>query len=1083
MYYTDFQVTQDVVVKFKKVPTLICVSLGLILTAVVSYYWYAQVSELEQKRFETEALQLNDLLEDQLQNIRNRVIAVAALFDASEVVTEKEFTSFCNAIPQSGKSLRALEWAPKLKENQLEQYEEQGRKLHPDYSIKITRGLGHPQYYFPILYITPLLTNEGVFGYDLASSKVRYAAISAAINENKPVASGVVDLKQSPGTPSVLIFTPVYEKGAKTKDMSTAMGVVGGIIDFNELVNDTISRSQHSWIGIRIYSEIDGQDKLISGSKLNAPDEVSIKQDFQINFSGTVLHVEYYSNKSYFASDIAWVGPLIIVFCLLLTAGITVYLNQLIAREEITQELVRNRTAELKKYSDEVRLIYQVISIYAETKDINIILQKCIQIICEVTGWPIGHVYEVDKNKLKPMQIWRLDDESRNQEFYETTMKTFFEMGVGLPGRVWKKKGAPIWILDIADDVNFPRGKVCEQCGLHSAFGFGVNVSGEVKYIFEFFCYDYIQEDQELLSICDIIRQQSNRFLDKQQVEAKLVVSEEQNRLILDTAGEGIYGLDIEGHGTFVNPAALKMLGFALEDLLGKEMHPLIHHHDANGRELSTDHCPIHKTLRDGVEVRRRGEFFWRKDGSSFPVEYLSTPIIKDGALVGAVITFNDITEETQAQKRLEYLATHDNLLGLPNRTTFEKMLTKVMETKNGHVVAFILLYLDLDNFKEVNDSLGHNIGDELLKQVVQRVRNTVGELALLGAVGGDEFAVVIQGDSDENKIRVICHKLLASIKEVFIIDDNYISTSISIGAIAYPGGGDTADVLIRNADIAMSQVKKSGRNNYRIYDKEIEAGYQRYLYLKNSLARAVEEQQLSLLYQPVVDIKSEKIVGVEALMRWEDPTLGKILPDEFIKLAEETGEIHKIGFWLLETALNHLTIINNHSSSIKSFAINLSPMQLVPKSFANELIRIVESYRLGSEQIVLEVTEHDLPENLEVIENAIRKFIEHGYRLYIDDFGTGSSSLARLNSIPFSGVKVDHSFVRNLPHDTASTAIIDVVMVLSKSLNVDVVVEGVERQDQLDYLRKSGCIKVQGFYYYKPMSLEQLLEHLKNQN
>lgn len=1069
--------------KFRTLPTTICVLIGLVLTAVVGYYWYAQVGEVQQKRFEAEVVKLNDQLEDQLQAAKNNLNAIAAFYDSSQEVSHDEFQTFSRVLFNKSKIIDAFEWAPKLTQGQLAAFTAKARQIDPDYKIRSLSDTKHPFYYFPIYYIEPAtVQNIRVYGNDLASQAELYTVIKAAITSDKITATKPV--QNSAGLYTSLFVQPVYLHDTTQKNMMTAQGIVIAVVDIHKLVQVVADYKTFHKIGITLYDNSnEAKPIILSSATHNIPLDNRIVKRYDFDFANLALHVDYYADINAYIADLAWVGPIIIILGILLTLALTIYLNQLLNREEITKELVDKRTHELQVYSNEMKLIYQVISIYAETKELNIILKKCLDLICDTMGWPVGHIYQFEDGHLKPTDIWKIDDKERNKEFYAVTMDTQFDPGNGLPGRVFSQGGEPAWVLDIQTDTNFIRAKVCNQLDLHSAFGFGITVKNQVKYVFEFFSYETLVEDEGMNNVCNIIRQQSERYLEKQLMQIQLLESEERTRLLLNSAGEGIYGLDLKGCVTFINPAALEMLGYEYDEIIGQQSHGLIHYKHIDGEDYPIEACPMHKAIHEGREENIYGEYLWRKNGTAFPVEYISRPIYKEGEIVGAVVNFSDITDEINAKQELEFAATHDSLLSLPNRSFFENKLQKVLRDLEGTQERFALLHLDIDNFKDINDSLGHKVGDQLLIRVAKRLQNCLSEDDVISRLAGDEFAVLVFGDVDEHRIRVLCHKILTRIREIFIIDDNYISITASIGASIYPMGGMSSELLIRNADISMYHTKKNGKNSYQIYDDVIAGAYNRYLHLKTFLPRAVERDELFVMYQPIVDHRTEKVVGLETLLRWRHPELGLISPAEFIDVAEEIGEIHKIGFWLLDKAFHDLKEINSVTTSIKSLAVNISPLQLVPKGFVNQIVSILTRYQLQSKQIIIEITEKDLPEKLEAVESSLNKLHQQGYRLYIDDFGTGSSSLSRLNSIAFSGVKIDKSFIDNVPHDPGSCAIVDVVMTLSKKLKVDVVAEGVETEEQLNYLRQVGCPKIQGFYYSKPLMLEQLLLYLRDTN
>jgi diguanylate cyclase (GGDEF)-like protein/PAS domain S-box-containing protein len=1084
--------------RIKVLPVITCLVMGIIVTSIVGYFWYSQVKELQQKRFDNSVLQLNDYLEDELALVQSDVKSLRGFFDASEYVSADEFAIYSKVLIGSSNIIRALEWAPKLRYSDVKTYEIKAQKAHSEFHIFPIPKNKQPPYIFPVYYIEPLLTNEGAFGFNLASNPMRYAAIIKSIDANSLVSSKSIELKQSPGNYATLVFLPIYSKNITEKSIESARGVVLAVVDLQKVVTLVINKSQDHSVGIKLFEIDQGKNNLIASSLHDIPKNKRISKNIQIGFGGRVWDVQYYSNKDYYADDVSWVGLLIIALGLLITIILAVYINQILMRVELTRSLVKERTKELdqlnqnlkievdiskekevriQEYSDEIKLVYDMISIYAKDEPIEVSLLKSLKTICNATRWPIGHVYENINGMLKPTHLWVLDDRSKNKEFHNVTMKKDFVSGEGLPGMVLEGEGRAVWVLDVANSSNFPRAKICQDLKLHNAFAFGISVADEVKYILEFFSYNTLEENDRLTRICEVIRKQTGRLLDKKVIEQQLSESEEQNRLILQSAGEGIYGLDLEGNGTFINPAALEMLGYHSNELIGKGMHAIIHNKYADGSIYQKENCPMHKSLEEGTTEHSRGEVFWHKNGTCIPVEYLSTPMRKGEELVGVVVMFSDISNELKAEERLEHMATHDSLLDLPNRTYFELYLQNLIDEYKEKEQQFAILYLDLDNFKDVNDSLGHSIGDGLLKSITDSIRHCIGPNDLLARLGGDEFAILITSALKSHELRIYCSRIIEALKQVYIIEDNYISIGVSIGVAVFPAAGNTAELLTRNADIAMYRVKRKGKNNYKIFDDKLNRDYLRYLELKRSLKPGIEHREFQLLYQPVYDLESNQVVGAEALVRWNHTSLGMIFPDEFIDIAEDNGDIHVLGLWILERALLDLKNFHAQGFEFDVYTINVSPLQLVPKLFTKEIFEMLKLNQLTTNEIVIELTEKDLPGNLGAVEESLTKLQKAGIRIYIDDFGTGSSSLVRLKKIPFSGLKIDFSFVSQLPDDEESKAIIDVIMTLAERFKVDVIAEGVETKEQAEYLRSIGCPKAQGFYFSRPVTVNEFLK------
>jgi len=568
--------------------------------------------------------------------------------------------------------------------------------------------------------------------------------------------------------------------------------------------------------------------------------------------------------------------------------------------------------------------------------------------------------------------------------------------------------------------------------------------------------------------------------------EAERLEHQEQYGLLLNSTAEGIYGVDTQGICTFVNPACLRMLGYQhMEDMIGKAVHELIHHTYPDGKPYPMEDCVVRVSTLEGKSSHSDQDVHWRADGSSFPVEFWSHPIYRHGRLDGAVVTFIDITERRAAAEQIENLAFYDPLTRLPNRRLLLDRLQQALAYNSRSSMKGALLFIDLDNFKAINDTLGHDIGDMLLMQVAQRLVSCVREGDTVARLGGDEFVVMVEDLGTETLetaalAEAVGEKILAALNKPYQLGEHgYIGTP-SIGVTLYSDYLQSPEDLLRQADIAMYQAKKAGRNTLRFFDPAMQDSINLLVALEGELRKAIDKRQFQLHYQIQVD-SSLRPLGAEALIRWIHPERGLISPSQFIPLAEETGLIYPIGLWVLEQACAQLKKWESNALTCDLvLAVNVSAKQFRTTDFVDQVQTAVLRDGIAPHRLKLELTESLLLENTESVIVTMNALNEIGVQLSLDDFGTGYSSLQYLKQLPLDQLKIDQSFVRDLATDSSDKAIVETIIAMAKSLGLDVIAEGVETEEQRQFLLGKGCTRFQGYLFSMPISVEQFEELLK---
>lgn len=556
----------------------------------------------------------------------------------------------------------------------------------------------------------------------------------------------------------------------------------------------------------------------------------------------------------------------------------------------------------------------------------------------------------------------------------------------------------------------------------------------------------------------------------------------ERAQVTLNSIGDAVISTDKSDNVTYLNVVAERLTGWTGVEAFGKSLEQVFHIIDATTREVAPN--PMARAMQEDQTVALTPNcVLIRRDGTESAIEDSAAPIHDPrGQVIGAVMVFHDVSEARAMALRMSYLAQHDSLTDLPNRIMFNDRLDQAVALADRQKNKIGVLYLDVDRFKHTNDTLGHHIGDSLLKAVADRLRDCVRTSDTVSRQGGDEFVVLLPQITDIQHAEFIAHKILVAMRAPYIVDHHELHFTASIGIAIYPDDGMDVDALLKKADFAMYQAKDSGRDNCQFYKSELNVRSVERHAIESCLRSALQQQEFVLHYQPRISLQTGAIVGVEALIRWDRPKLGLVPPADFIPVAGETGLIVPIGRWVLLEACRQAREWQDAGLPPSPIAVNISAVELRRFDFVASVRSALRKTGLKPECLELELTETFLMQDEKITDATMRALKDMGVRMALDDFGTGYSSLSYVKRLPISCLKIDQSFVRSLGSvdDTDDASIVSAVINMGRSLHMSVVAEGVETAAQLSVLKELGCPEAQGYYFSRPVPQGEIAQLLR---
>ena len=711
----------------------------------------------------------------------------------------------------------------------------------------------------------------------------------------------------------------------------------------------------------------------------------------------------------------------------------------------------------------------------SESRSIEDTLPLLIRTICEAMGWVYGAywTWDPDTSGLRRGGWWCEFEPNFDpaDAHWWTELATIDSHG--LLGAAWLAQRCT-WVTDIAPLPQFKREPSCRKLGFRSGYAFPVTTQDEQLGVMEFFARDRREPDEALLEVSGALSHQIGQFIRRKQAEESLQQSEQQLRAVFDNADVGIAMTDLRMRYVRVNDRYCSLVGYTREELL--QMHTSDVNLKANVPAMRAFRARTVREQLPGVRIEKQ---LVRKDGSLVWIS-MATSVVRarDASPRYYIAVMQDITESKRAAEALKRseeefrrLAQYDILTGLPNRALFYDRLNRAMSqaARDGSIVAVV--FIDIDRFKHVNDTLGHAAGDELLKQLSERFCKCVRSEDTVGRLSGDEFAIVLTHLTNPQDAATVANKVIEALNRPFQLQGTDLFVTASLGITVYPSDSPDQDTLIRNADVAMYRAKERGRNNYQFYTPEMNRRTREMLDMESALRRALERDEFVLHYQPKVSLRSARVTGVEALLRWHRPEQGLIAPAEFMPLLEETGLIVRAGEWVLHAVCRQLHEWRTSGAPLLPVAINLSARQFLAPDLGPVIKCALEQHALDPRLLEVEITESSIMADAEEAIRTLEYLQSLGVGIAVDDFGTGYSSLAYLKRFPLRALKIDRTFVRDITTDPDDATITQAVISMAHSLQLKVIAEGVETAAQLAFLMRYGCDEIQGFLFSRPVS------------
>jgi diguanylate cyclase (GGDEF)-like protein/PAS domain S-box-containing protein len=977
-------------------------------------------------------------IEKRIFRYENALLGGIAYFHGSENVNRQEWHNYVEAL-QTKKyypGFQGIGFAVMLTPEEIDPFVKKVRTK--DYASFTFKPAGKREHYSTILYLEPMdKRNIKAIGYDMFSNPVRRKAMERARDTGLPSVSRKVTLVQEIDADvqaGFLMYLPLYKTRTVPKTIEARreelIGFVYSPFRMNDLM-DTLLNTKHPLLNFEIYDNPNPTEEHLLYSSIKPFSFTTTHYSRHIPVKSPSLLAKYHSQKKlkiggrqwyiHFSSTPKFDASKDSNYPLLLTlGGLLVYfvLLFIILTLFYNRQKLKQKTKELELSKSWLNTLLQSSIDGIHLLDMDGKLIEYSPSVLEKLG------YDEEEGRYLSVSDW-------DAKFTPQELKELFPSITDTPinfETIHKRKDGTLFDVEVM-------AKRIHLGGIPYIYASSRDISERKK------------TENQLRKLSQALEQSPNT----------VVIT------------------DLKGNIEYVNTTFTKTTGYTYEEAIGKNARLL-----QSGKTPTSEYEEMWEHLTKGKNWT--GEFInRRKDKTEYVESVKASPLYNEkGIITNYMAIKEDITEQKLSQERIHYLANYDLLTGLPNRNKLEeqtKYIIRLTDRQNGKLA---MLFLDIDHFKDINDTLGHNIGDSLLIELAKRFRSILRKEDIVSRLGGDEFIFMLP-QIDEKSVIHVSQKLLKIISKPIIVERNELIVTASIGIALYPNDGTDYETLSKNADIAMYRAKHQGRNNYCFFTEEMQARSVRNLELTNALHHALKRNELHLVYQPQISLQDNRIIGAEALLRWSHPKLGNISPTEFIPLAEESGLILSIGEWILRTAIQEAKRWRKLGLPHMIIAVNLSAVQFRHPSLPEIIIEILDTVGLHPNHLELELTEAVTMHDPNSVYKMMDSLHTRGIRMSIDDFGTGYSSLNYLKKFKVYKLKIDQSFIRDIHSDPEDRAIVNAIINMAKSLGMRTIAEGVETLEQLNYLQEQGCDEVQGYYYSKPLSNIEFEQFVKS--
>ncbi len=1094
---------------------LIALVAGLLITAFLINSAFERLLEHEKDEFQTLTNQISDRLSSRLSTSEEALYNLSAFFNSSSIVDADEFSVFSNEILNRHPYIHSALYLPLITYERRGEFES---RLHNNgyatFSISEFRNgryITAPprERYFPVLYQEPFNPyTASIMGYDVLSNNNMSTTIRTAIDSGN--ASSLYDIDPLTKRNYLTLIKALYSGKRTPSDAQVRRTIANSLliirVDMATLIEDFANKNKYELSVFTVNEETGQRQARIAHHKGN----VLLDEDhWRLSLNMRAVPIELTSGKYLIeiSSPVHWydadtdavymrglIGILLTLLLIVGTITLTLRTKKLQDTNKQISRMVDLRTDELQhektqleneikvRQLAEQRLLSQqnsMLKLSTDQVSANESLDDALKKITQMSAETLNVEY---------VSIWLFNKdhsqlECTDQYINSTQQHSSCTIIKHIDYPLYfatLEAGRPISADDARNDVRTSEftETLLKPMNIYSMLGAPLRREGQIVGVL---CHQHtdairawkLDEQNYSSSIGDMISLEMERY-GRKKAESKTI----KLSRALEHAADSVFITDITGIIEYTNRSFETITGYKNAEVIGKNTSII-----SSGRHDKAFYKKLWSTILAGHEFR---DIFINKksDGTIYYEEKTITPLLDDnGKIYNFVSVGKDITERMQTQERLHFLAHHDLLTELPNRIMLIDRLNHAITTSQARTDSLAIMFLDLDRFKIINDTLGHNAGDQLLQLVADRLRPCVRKTDTVSRIGGDEFVILLEEIEDITNISTIAKNILDSLSHPFLLEGRELFITCSIGISIHPQDGQDSNALLKNADSAMYRAKEHGRNNFQYYSEDMNSRSLEKLTLETDLRHALHREQFELHYQPQVDLSTGNIIGFEALLRWQHPELGLVSPIDFIPILEDTGLILPVGEWVLRTACEQNRKWQKQGLPTLPVAVNLSARQFSDSNLGMQVSSILMETKLAPECLHLEITESVIMNNASGTYKILDELYRLGVHLAVDDFGTGYSSLSYLKRFPIHILKVDRSFVRDITTDPDDASIVSTVITLAHSLKLKVIAEGVETEDQAMFLRNRSCDIAQGYLYSKPISVEHMSKLLQDQS